>query len=104
LEFRRVLFRSLAQYPSAIAGLVLISLFVALAVYAMVTMPLGQAIELWRGSGDVWQYTPRNAAPAWLNVFPGINKPVTMDFNTANMPETKTVEEIAPGMWEVRVS
>lgn len=97
-------FKDLAQYPSAIAGLVLISLFVALAVYAMVTMPLGQAIELWRGSGDVWQYTPRNAAPAWLNVFPGINKPVTMDFNTANMPEAKTVEEIAPGMWEVRVS
>jgi len=97
-------FKDMAQYPSAIAGLVLISLFVALAVYAMVTMPLGQAIELWRGSGDVWQYTPRNAAPAWLNVFPGINKPVTMDFNTANMPEAKTVEEIAPGMWEVRVS
>jgi len=97
-------FKDLAQYPSAIAGLVLISLFVALAVYAMVTMPLGQAIELWRGSGDVWQYTPRNAAPAWLNVCPGINKPVTMDFNTANMPEAKTVEEIAPGMWEVRVS
>jgi len=96
--------RQLSQYPSAIAGLVLIFLFIGLAVYAMASMPLSQAIDLWRGSGDTWQYTPRNAAPAWLNVFPGINRPVTMDFDTRALPESRTVEEIAPGMWEVKVS
>lgn len=96
--------KQLSQYPSAVAGMVFILLFVALAVYAMVTMPLSQAIELWRGTGDTWQYTPRNAAPAWLNIFPGINKPVTMDFDTRKLPESRTVEEIAPGMREVRIS
>lgn len=96
--------KQLGQYPSAIAGLVLILLFIGLAVYAMVSMPLSEAIELWRGSNNVWQYTPRNAAPAWLNWLPGVNKPVTMDFDTRELPESRTVEEIAPGMWEVKVS
>lgn len=96
--------KQLSQYPSAVAGMLFIALFIALAVYAVASMPLGEAIELWRGAGDAWQYTPRNAAPAWLNIFPGINKPVTMDFDTRKLPESRTVEEIAPGMWEVRVS
>lgn len=92
------------QYPSAIAGIILIGLFVGLAIFAMVTMPLGEAINLWRGSDNVWQYTPRNASPAWLNLWPGNNKPLTMDFDTRTMPEARTFEELAPGLWEVKVS
>lgn len=97
-------FKQLAQYPSAVAGILFIVLFIALAVYAMATMPFSEAVELWRGTGDTWQYTPRNAAPAWLNMLPGINRPVTMDFDTRTLPESRTVEEVAPGMWEVVVS
>lgn len=96
--------KQLKQYPSAIAGLVFITLFVALAIYAMATMPLREAIDLWRGADNVWQYTPRNAAPAWLNLLPGNNKPVTMDFDTRTLPESKTVQELGPGLWEVKVS
>jgi len=96
--------KQLSQYPSAVLGMFFILMLVGLAIYAMATMPLSQAIDLWRGTGDTWQYTPRNAAPAWLNLFPGINKPVTMDFDTRKLPESRTVEEVAPGMWEVRVS
>lgn len=96
--------KQLSQYPSALAGMAMIVLFVVLAVYAMASMPLSEAIELWRGAGDTWQYTPRNAAPAWYNLLPGVNKPVTMDFDTRTLPESRTVEEIAPGMWEVKVS
>ncbi len=79
-------FKQLAQYPSAVAGILFIVLFIALAVYAMATMPFSEAVELWRGTGDTWQYTPRNAAPAWLNMLPGINRPVTMDFDTRTRP------------------
>jgi len=96
--------KQLSQYPSAVLGMFFILMLVGLAIYAMATMPLSQAIDLWRGTSDTWQYTPRNAAPAWLNLFPGINKPVTMDFDTRKLPESRTVEEVAPGMWEVRVS
>lgn len=97
-------FQQLRQYPSAIAGLLFIGLFVVLAIYAMVTMPLSQAIDLWRGAGNVWQYTPRNASPAWINLWPGVNKPETLDFDTRTVPEARTVEQLAPGMWEVQVS
>lgn len=96
-------FRQLGQYPSAVAGLIVIGLFVALAIYAMVSMPLSEAIELWRSS-SAWQYTPRNASPAWVNLWPGVNKPETLDFDTRTLPESRTVEETAPGMWEVTVS
>lgn len=96
--------KQIGQYPSAIAGLLFIGAFVVLAVYAMVTMPLSEAIDLWRGAGNVWQYTPRNANPAWINLWPGVNKPQTIDLDTRTLPESRTVREIAPGMWEVTAS
>lgn len=96
--------RLLKHYPSAIAGLILIGLFVLLAIYAMVTMPLSEAIHLWRASEGVWIDTPRNAGPAWVNLFPGVNRPETMVFDSRTLEGSKSVEEIADGMWETRIS
>src|SRR5690606_36143015 len=59
----------LASYPSAVTGMVIILLLVALSIYAMATMPLAQAITLWRAGEGICKYTPRNAVPAWLNWF-----------------------------------
>lgn len=96
--------KQLKQYPSAVAGIGVIGVFVLTALYAMITMPLSEAIDLWRGSGNVWQYTPRNASPSWINLWPGVNKPETLDFDTRTMPETRTFEQLAPGMWEMKVA
>lgn len=99
--------RGLAQlkhYPSAVVGLCLIGLFIAIACYAMVTIPLEEALRLWRAGDAIWRETPRNAAPAWLNRLPGINLPETQIFDSRTDPETKTTTEIADGMWQTVIS
>lgn len=54
---------------SAVLGLLLIGLLVALSVYAVLAIPYGEAIRLWRGGETLWQENPRNARPEWVNWF-----------------------------------
>lgn len=61
--------RDIAQYPSAIFGMVIILSLVALAVYALTTIPYDEAIRLWRGGEAVWYQNPKNVPPAWFNYF-----------------------------------
>jgi len=84
-------FREIFRYPSAIAGLVVISLLVVLAAYAMITIPYAEAIRLWRGGEDVWYKNPKFAAPAWSNFFSATKLPVSFDVDSANGGMTKVV-------------
>ncbi|HEY8497067.1 MAG TPA: ABC transporter permease [Limnochordales bacterium] len=93
----------LASYPSAVAGMVIILLLVALSIYAMATMPLAQAITLWRAGEGIWQDTPRNAAPAWLNWFRREKLPVTQVFDSTQLPESKTRQDLGGGLTEIRI-
>ncbi len=61
--------QELAQYPSAIFGLVIVILLLGLSVFALVKIPYAEAIRLWRGGEDVWYMNPKNAPPAWFNYF-----------------------------------
>jgi peptide/nickel transport system permease protein len=61
--------QELTQYPSAIFGLVIVVLLLALSVFALIKIPYGEAIRLWRGGEDVWYMNPKNAPPAWFNYF-----------------------------------
>lgn len=70
----------LRQYPSAIAGALLILLLVLLSLYTVITIPYSQAIEQWRGS-EVWERNPVNAGPVWADRLTG-----------GNLPATRTVE------------
>lgn len=63
----RTAFRELTRYRSAMVGLFILAFLVALAVYAVVAIPYGEAIRLWRGSEAMWRYNPRTAAPAWID-------------------------------------
>jgi peptide/nickel transport system permease protein len=65
------------RYPSAIIGLVIISLLIILSIYTVVTIPYSEAIRLWRGGEDVWYTNPRNAQPKWVNWFSSQKKPET---------------------------
>ncbi len=60
-------FKELTRYKSAVVGLFILAFLVALAVYAVITIPYGEAIRLWRGSEAMWRYNPRTAAPAWID-------------------------------------
>jgi peptide/nickel transport system permease protein len=62
-------FQRLIQYPSAIAGLFVVFILVAVAIYTMITIPYSEAIRLWRGGEDVWYQNPRFAPPVWFNYF-----------------------------------
>ncbi|NSW53308.1 MAG: ABC transporter permease [Anaerolineae bacterium] len=83
----RALRRSLAEifrYPTAVVGLVMIALLVALSIYTMITIPYDEAITIWRGSEDTTYRNPRNAPPAWTNVFSEVKKPASMAISTAD--------------------
>jgi len=61
--------RSIASYPSALVGILVVSLLVFTAIYAMVKIPYREAIRLWRGGEEVWYPNPKFAPPAWINYF-----------------------------------
>ncbi len=89
----RGLVTEIRRYPSAIAGLLLILVFLALALYSLLTLPREQAIQLWRG-GAVWHDSPRNARPIWYNALPGTNLPQTLVLDSERDPEVKEQREI----------
>ncbi len=68
--------RQIGQYPSAIAGAVLIALLVLVSVITVIAIPYSEAIERWRG-GEVWQRNPVNAGPVWVDRLLGGNQPTT---------------------------
>jgi peptide/nickel transport system permease protein len=73
----RNLLVQLRQYPSALAGLMVVGFLLGLAAFALVAIPYSQALELWRG-GAQWQHYPVNASPAWSNWFRATNLPRTV--------------------------
>jgi peptide/nickel transport system permease protein len=57
-------FRNLLYYPSAIVGILIVSLLVFTAIYAIIKIPYSEAIRLWRGGEEVWYQNPKFAPPA----------------------------------------
>ncbi len=92
--FKRA-FKELFQYPSAVAGLVIILMLIAIGIYAIVSIPYNEAIRLWRGGVGVWDENPRTAAPAWINLFRANDLPESFVFDTRKQPELKMVKEIS---------
>lgn len=84
--------RELVRYPTAIVGLVIVVALVGLSIYAIISMPYAEAVRLWRGGEDVWYHTPKNAAPAWTNLFTGQNLPETIRMTSEDESVEKTVE------------
>ena len=65
----RETFQELTRFKSALVGLGILAVIVALAIYTVITIPYGKAVRLWRGGEDMWRYNPVNAKPAWINYF-----------------------------------
>lgn len=89
--------REIFQYPSAVAGSVIILLLVGVAVYALVTIPYQEAIRLWRGGEDVWYANPRYAPPSWFNWFSDKKLPVSFTLNSAEPDGVQVVKEVEAG-------
>ena len=61
--------RELPRYTSAMLGLAIIAVLVGIALYGVIAIPYSEAIRLWRGGEGIWIENPRNAQPAWVNLF-----------------------------------
>ena len=87
--------RQLRQYPSAVVGLAIIGLLLIVSFITPIIIPYSEAVRLWRGGGDIWAASPRNAAPAWQNVFRSKNLPVTIELNSAEGDGEVTIEQLS---------
>ncbi len=96
-----LLWQQLRRYPSALVGLALIGLFVALSLYAVLAIPYREALLLWRG-GEQWQDYPRNAAPAWTNWWRRSKLPETIVVRESSAEAT--VEETFPDGRRLRMT
>ncbi len=82
MGFLKSFFREVRYYPSAIVGLLIIFGLVVLATYAVIAIPYHRAIDLWRGSGNIWYRNPKNAPPKWVNYFRDKKLPETIDLDS----------------------
>lgn len=91
----------LRHYPSAVAGLSVIGLLVLTSVYAVVAIPYGEAIRLWRGGEALWLENPRNARPVWMTLFrPDL--PRTIVVRSQGAP--RRVEDLGGGVRQVTMT
>lgn len=102
-ELRRSL-RELLRYPSAIVSLVLILLMVAFSLYTIISMPYNEAIRLWRGSEEDWYKYPRQAAPAWMNLFSARKQPVSFFLSSTDGTAAKQVETRQDGSEKITIT
>lgn len=61
--------KQIKQYPTAIVGLIMISIIMLIAVYAVVSIPYERAVVLWRGNEEDTYRNPQKVPPAWVNIF-----------------------------------
>jgi len=95
--------KELRRYPSAIVGVAIIFLLIAVSLYAVIAIPYGKAIVLWRGGPGVWDENPRNAQPVWFDLFTGDKLPRTIVVSTADAG-VKTVEPLGDGRNRVQIT
>jgi peptide/nickel transport system permease protein len=97
-------FRNLLYYPSAIVGILIVSLLVFTAIYAIIKIPYSEAIRLWRGGEEVWYQNPKFAPPAWINLFSRSKYSESFAVKTSDGTMTKEVTPGAEGTSTMTIS
>lgn len=96
--------RELRNYPSAMAGILVVLALVAFSIYTLVTIPYDEAVTLWRGGENIWYRLPRNAPPAWINVFRRQKLPESIILNSAQGEAEKSTEAMSQGQQMVNLT
>jgi len=96
-------FKQLKRHPSALAGVTIITALVCLSIYAITAIPYSEAIRLWRGGEGIWDESPRNAVPRWVNLFTGKKLPETIILDTGS-DASKSVEAVSEDIRTVKLS
>lgn len=95
--------RELMRHPSALIGVLVIGGLVCLAIYAVTAIPYAEAIRLWRGGEGIWDESPRNALPKWVNLLPGTNLPESLVVST-DKGASKSIEILTGGIKAAKIS
>ncbi|MCK4826966.1 ABC transporter permease, partial [bacterium] len=108
--------KQFSEYPSAIVGLVIITIMIGISFFTVVNVPYDEMIVLWRSSNEAWRKLPRDAAPTWVNIFRRNDLPYTIQLNSRSANTmlneeirntdfvTKTVTPISDDMTEILIS
>jgi len=85
------------RYPTAAGSAFIVLALIGISTYAMIAIPLSEAVLLWRGANQVWSDTPRYAQPAWTNIFRSEKLPETF---VVRMDDAEgTTEQTGEAMW-----
>jgi len=95
--------KTLRQYPSAIAGVVIVGFLIGVSIYTMIAIPYSEAIRLWRGGAGVWDENPRNAAPVWYDLLTRDSLSRTIKVTSQDEGE-KTITPLGDGMVRLQVT
>lgn len=82
--------KQLTLYKSAMLGLGIIGILVGISIYTVIAIPYHEAINKWRGGEEMWLDNPRNAMPAWVNLF-GWNLPETIKVDSQTGGEKEVI-------------
>jgi len=93
--------REILRYPTALVGLVIIVGLVGVSIYALIALPYGEAVRLWRGGEDVWSRNPKTAAPTWVNLFRRQDLPATVVVSSKDESVEKTREVVTEDMTDI---
>lgn len=97
-------FSQLRQYPTAVAGMVIIGLLLVVSIITPMIIPYSEAVRLWRGGETVWRYYPRNAAPAWRNWFTSVDQAGSVIIDSSQGDVEPTVTQVSADTREAKFS
>lgn len=81
--------------------MVIVAILLGISVYTMFAIPYDEAVRLWRGGESVWYQNPRQAPPAWFNIFSAKKLPVSFAMSSASSQSARTVTTDAQGSSEI---
>ena len=102
--FQRTM-REVLRYPSAVIGLVLITILIAGSLYAVIALPFAEIGEEWRNVELTGRFeVPKNVPAVWVNWFRARDFPTTVQRSSLDGSIQKTVVEKEDGYPEIVLS
>ncbi|MFC2095099.1 ABC transporter permease [Candidatus Bipolaricaulota bacterium] len=87
------------EYPTIAISLLMILSLISISIYAMITIPLSEAIEVWNDDdlNGVWRNTPQVAPPTWTNLFRREDLPETITLQVDDFESM--AEAVSDSVW-----
>lgn len=94
-------FQQIRSYPSAVIGMIIIGLLLAISIITPIVIPYSEATRLWRGGENVWRENPTFAWPLWYNWFTDRDLPATIAFRSVDGDGERSEQRLSESTREV---